>query len=212
MLFRSCTTTGALTCTMQGTVPGAAYAITVYATNKEAAPSTVTKDGPAGDFANVIAGLPNSPRYVGATITGSGAPYGATITFRASLKAGGAVDTTVTKYTCTVFNMSGSQVGTPINVTPPSGLTATTDMACNLTGLSLDTSYVVTITATSAEGESFPAQAPPLVVAVPPAPQGVTYNATDVPATISWSNPGTGSSKITIYSRSEEHTSELQSH
>ena len=195
----TCTTTGARTCTMQGTVQGAAYAITVYATNKEAAPSTITKDGPAGDFTNVIAGLPNSPRYASATITGSGPTYGATVTFQASLAAGATVDTSVTKYTCTLLSISGNQVGSPIDVTPPAGLTPTTNMTCNLTGLSNNTSYIVMITASNADGESYPASAPPLVVATPPAPQGVKYDTTVSPANLSWSNPGTGTTKVTFY-------------
>ena len=192
-----CVTSGATTCTINGTVQGAAYAITVYATNKE--PGGLTKDGPAGDFVNVIAGLPNSPVYAGATL---GAPsrsgVAATVNFTPSLIAGGGADTSITKYTCALYNSSGNVVQS-VDVTPPGNVTSTTPLSCDFSNLGA-TSYTVAITATNSNGTSFPTTAPQLVVATPPAPQSVSYDTTQSPPVLSWGTVGTGTNTVTLYS------------
>jgi alpha-tubulin suppressor-like RCC1 family protein len=164
---QSCTTTGALTCTVTGLTNGTSYTFAVTAANTEglsglsvasAAVVPLTVGGP-------VAGIPGSPTGVTAVV-GDGEVV---VSWDEPFRDGGAA---VTGYTVT---------STPGAKT----CTSTFALPCTVTGLTNGTSYTFTVTAQNIAGLSglsvasaavvplAPVVVPPTVVSVPPTVQSV---------------------------------------
>ena len=172
----SCSTSGALSCTVTGLTNGTTYTFTVKAT-------TVVGTGPAGLSNPVIpATVPSAPRSVEA-IPSSGQVL---VAWDAPASNGGSA---ITGYTVTAS---------------PGGATCTTTGAysCTISGLSNGTAYTFSFTATNGVGtgpaaDSTPTGTPADVPSVPLSP-GVVPHTTS--ATVSWSTPASdGGSPITGY-------------
>ncbi len=173
---KTCTTTGAVSCTVTGLTNGQAYTFTATATN-------AIGTGPASGASNSVtpAGLPSAP-------TGSAATPGnhaALIAWTAADDNGAAV----TGYAVT---------------SSPGGLTCTTtgELSCVVAGLDNGTPYTFTVIATNVVGPG-PASTPTAAVTpvpVPDPPSSVLAIASDATALVSWEAPGSdGGSPITGY-------------
>ena len=174
---QTCSTTGALSCTVTGLTNGTSYTFTVVATNSVGAGSASAASSPV-----VPVGSPGAPTGVTAT-AGNGQ---ATVTWVAPASNGGSP---ITGYTVTAA---------------PGGQTCSTTgaLSCTVTGLTNGTSYTFTVVATNSVGSSG-ASAPSastVPVAVPGAPSGVMAVGGDRMATVSWVAPvSTGGASITGY-------------
>lgn len=174
---RTCTTTGALGCTVSALVNGTPYTFTVTATN---AIGTGAASSPS---------TPVTPRTVPGAPTGVAAVAGnaaADVTWSAPASNGGSA---ITGYTVT---------------SNPDGLTCTTTAAlgCTVIGLANGTPYTFTVTATNVAGTgpASSASTPVTPRTIPGAPIGVTAVAGDTSADVSWSAPVfDGGSAITGY-------------
>ena len=136
---RTCTTTGATSCTVTGLTNGIAYTFTVAATNSAGT-------GPSSAASNSVTprDLPGAP--TGVTATAGDAQ--ATVSWVAPTSTGG---TAITGYTVT---SSASLVGTPVRTCTTTGATT-----CTVTGLVNDVTYTFTVTASSAAGTGLPSAA-----------------------------------------------------
>ena len=170
----SCSTTGALTCTVTGLTNGTAYSFLVAANNSEG----------SGDAAQADATpytVPGAPSGVSATAGAASA----TVSWNAAVGNGAAIS----GYTVTAA---------------PGGKTCTTigALSCTVTGLTNGTSYTFTVTASNASGDgpASAASAPATPRTTPDAPTAVSAVAGDGSATVSWSAPSfDGGSSITGY-------------
>ena len=136
---RTCTTTGATSCTVTGLTNGIAYTFTVAATNSAGT-------GPSSVASNSV-----TPRDVPGAPTGVTATAGdaqATVSWVAPTSTGG---TSITGYTVT---SQSSLVGTPVRTCTTTGATT-----CTVTGLVNDVTYTFTVTASSAAGTGLPSAA-----------------------------------------------------
>jgi Tfp pilus assembly protein PilE len=182
---QTCTTTGALSCTVGGLDPGITYTVTVSATN------AVGTGGLGSTSVSAPVSVPGAP--VGPTATSGATGTGAiTLSWSAPTSTGGS---SITGYTVTATPTSGS--GTQTCVT--SGATQ-----CTVTGLVEGAQYTMSVVAANVagvgNGAATSATAP---LALPGAPTGVSTNpgaAGSGAVTVSWSAPAdTGGSAVTGY-------------
>ncbi|MGA9148625.1 MAG: fibronectin type III domain-containing protein, partial [Candidatus Nanopelagicales bacterium] len=173
---RTCTTGGALTCTVTGLTNGLAYTFTVSATN-EAGTSTPS----AASTPVTPRTVPDAPSSVVA-VAGNGS---ATVSWRAPVSDGGA---TVSGYMVTA---SGG------------GRTCSTSSAltCEVTGLTNGTAYTFTATATNSVGRSASseASAPVTPAMVPGSVSIVEGTAGDGQVDLAWTSPAEHGSEIADY-------------
>jgi Tfp pilus assembly protein PilE len=184
---QTCMTTTATSCTVAGLDPGAAYTVTVAATN------AVGTGAAASTSASAPASAPGVPTGLSAT---AGVPGSAAISVSWSAPASNGGDP-ITGYTATATSSNGaSAVQT---------CATTSATACTITSLEPGVAYIVTVTATTAAGTSANATtyATAPVTTVPDTPSSLVA----VPGasgsgaiTLSWSTPaGDGGSAITGY-------------
>jgi Tfp pilus assembly protein PilE len=190
---QTCTTTGALSCTVGGLDPGITYTVTVSATN------AVGTGGLGSTSVSAPVSVPGAP--VGPTATSGATGTGAiTLSWSAPTSTGGS---SITGYTVTATPTSGS--GTQTCVT--SGATQ-----CTVTGLVEGAQYTMSVVAANVagvgNGAATSATAP---LALPGAPTGVSTNpgaAGSGAVTVSWSAPAdTGGSAVTGYTVTATPTS-----
>ena len=178
----SCTTTGALGCTVSNLTNGDSYTFTVTATS-DAGTGAASTPSPAVTPATV----PDAPTGVGA-IAGD---RSVSVTWSPPGFDGGSA---VTGYTATATDQTNP--GNPQETcqgTDPSD-------QCTVSGLTNGDSYVVTVTATNAVGTGSAASSAPVVpAAVPGRPSGVTAAPGDASALVSWTAPSSNGSTITGY-------------
>ena len=175
---RTCTTTGAVSCTVTGLDNGTAYTFTVTAANEAGDSRASQRSAPVTPRT-----VPDPPRSVSAVPGDSSAE----VSWRAPSFNGGAA---VTGYTATAT---------------PDGSTCTTTGAtsCAVTGLDNGTAYTFTVTAANEAGGSEPSQPSTAVTArtVPDAPTAVTATASeDGQSQVSWTAPSfDGGAEIARY-------------
>jgi hypothetical protein len=172
---KTCTTTGALSCTVSGLTNGQAYTFTVTATNSvgTGVPST------ASDPVTPV-GVPDKPTGVTAT-AGAGS---ALVSWTAPVDTGGSA---ITGYTAT---------------SSPGGKTcATSGTSCTVSGLTNGQAYTFTVTATNGlgTGAASTASAPVTPTDVPDKPTSVHAVARDSAANVLWVAPYNNGSAITDY-------------
>ena len=136
---RTCTTTGATSCTVTGLVNGISYTFTVAATN-----ATGTSPSSAASNAVTPRDVPGAPTGV----TASAGDARATVTWVAPTSTGGSA---ITGYTVT---SAANLVGAPVRT-----CTTTGALTCTVTGLTNDVTYTFTVTATNAGGTGLPSAA-----------------------------------------------------
>ncbi|MEI8405572.1 MAG: fibronectin type III domain-containing protein, partial [Actinomycetes bacterium] len=171
----TCTTTGALTCTVNGLTNGTTYSFTVVATNG-------TGDGPAGTSNQVTPStVPTAPLTPSATAGNAKA----TVSWTTPSSDGGSP---ITGYTVT---------------SSPGSFTCTTTgaLTCTVNGLTNGTAYTFSIVATNANGDGPAATTSPVTPAtLPSAVINPTAVAGNAQATVRWTAPAsTGGSPITGY-------------
>jgi titin len=175
----SCSTSGALTCTVPGLINGTSYTFTVTARNSV---GTGLAGGPS------IAVIPGTPP------TAPGAPTGVSAT----------VDDSQTTISWTPPSDGGSPI-TGYTVTgSPSGSCSTTATSCLITGLTNGQLYTFDVTAMNAIGTGpagvttvTPAPPPPTV---PGAPQSLNATAGVSDVMLAWSAPASdGGASISNY-------------
>jgi hypothetical protein len=171
--------------TVTGLTNGTTYTFKVSAT-------TANGTGPDSASSNSVTpnGLPGAPTGVSAT----GGNGQATVTWTAPSNNGGS---TITKYTVTPYIGSTAQTPVTVSGSPPG--TSTT-----VTGLTNGTTYTFKVSATNANGTGPDSSASnavtPSAPSAPAAPTGVSANAGNGSASVSWTAPtDTGGSTITKY-------------
>jgi large repetitive protein len=175
---KTCTTTGALSCTVAGLTNGTAYTFTVTATN-----GSGTGPSSAASAAVVPATVPGAPTAVTATSNASGQ--------------------SVVHWTAPTSN--GGLAISGYTVTSNAGQTCTTTGAttCTVAGLTNGVTYTFTVTATNAAGTgpASSASAPATPAGPPVAPTNVkAASGQNVSSTVSWSAPtDDGGTPITRY-------------
>jgi hypothetical protein len=171
---KSCSTTGATTCTVTGLRNGQTYKVKVRAENSQV-------KGPASAVVEVEAGLPGTPSGVLTT------------------SENGAVLVSWTPAADNGFPISNYNV---VASPGPRGCNAAATTSCTVSGLTNGSPYTFTVSATNAKGtgaDSTPS-APTTPATVPGAPTGVSATAGNASATVSFSAPAsTGGSAITGY-------------
>ncbi|MEZ5247135.1 MAG: fibronectin type III domain-containing protein [Acidimicrobiales bacterium] len=173
----TCSTSGALSCTVAGLTNGTAYTFAVMATNGEGTgpPSAV-------------------PGWL-TPATLPGAPTGATARLSGETEA-------VVWWTAPESNGGSAIVSYTVTASPGGASCETTGaLSCTVSGLTAGETYAFTVAATNGIGTGPPSAASETVVATAPdAPTGVIAVAGDATATVSWSAPvSDGGSPITIY-------------
>ena len=186
-IIGSCSTTGALTCTVPPLTAGNLYYIDVRASNLagQGAPNS-----PRVTIAPV--GVPTAPRLVTAA-AGNGS---ATISWALPTRSGGYV---ITQFTAKAFTTVNGTVPaatctfTVVNIADP--------MSCTIPGLTNARTYSVAVSATNPIGTG-PDSTPRVSVrpaAAPDAPAAPTVAASYTTAQVTWTAPGNGGSAITGY-------------
>ena len=174
---KTCTTTGALTCTVTALTNGTGYTFTVTATNSSGT------------------GAASTPST---TVMPVGAPYPPT-------NVGGVAGNTQVVVSWTASSNGGSAITGYNAVASPGGAVCVTTGAttCTVTGLTNGTAYTFTVTATNALGTSAASGPSAAVtpVSVPSAPRGVTGTAGGPgQIAVTWVAPSSsGGSTITAY-------------
>lgn len=171
---RTCTTTGALSCTVTGLTNGTPYTFTVTATNSagtgaaSAASAVVTPTGT----------VPTEPRNVSATAGNASA----VVTWSAPTNPGSSA---VTGYTVT---------------STPGGRTCTTTgaLTCTVSGLTNETPYFFTVTATNASGTSAASTASNIVTPVGPSTANIVIEGSRDGRRINFEGESTGLAAGTI--------------
>jgi hypothetical protein len=126
----TCTTTGALTCTVTGLTNGTAYTFTAIATN--AAGPSIASAPSASITPRTVPGAPTA-------VLGVGGSAQVSVSWTAPLSNGGS---TITSYTATAVQDTSKHC------------TTTNTLTCNVTGLAAGTGYTFTVKATNAAGTS----------------------------------------------------------
>jgi hypothetical protein len=177
--FTCAWTSGPTQCTVVGLTNGTSYTFTVNATNANGTgvPSTPSN-------AAIPLGVPSPPTAVLA-FGGSAAGGQAVVSWSAPNTDGG---TAVTGYTATASD-------------GVSTCTTNGALACTITGLTDNTSYTVTVTATNLVGTSDPSAASTgtMISGLPDPPSGVSAVAGAGQATVSWTAPSGNGSSISGY-------------
>ncbi len=174
---RTCTTSGATSCTVTNLTNGVSYTFTVVATNARG-------DSPASAPSNAVTpiAVPGKPTAV-QVVPGD---QQVTVSWTAPVVTGGSP---ITGYTVT---------------SSPGGFTCTSvapTTTCVVSGLTNGTSYTFTVVATNAAGDSLPSSASAATTpSTPPdAPTGVTATPGNTTALVSWTAPYDGGVPITGY-------------
>ena len=186
-VVNSCTTTGALTCTVPALTAGNLYYVEVRASN-------LAGQGVASSPRVTIApvGVPTAPRLVTAT-AGSGT---ATISWALPSRSGGYVMTQFTAKAYTTVNGKvpvATCIFTVVNIADP--------MSCTINGLTNARTYSVAVSATNPIGTG-PESTPRVSVkpaAVPDGPAAPTVTPSYTTAQVSWVAPANGGSAIIGY-------------
>jgi len=174
----TCTTTGALTCTVNGLTNGTSYFVSVTATNADGTgpPSAVAAVTPAT--------VPGTPTNVTATAGNTQA----TVTWTAPASTGGA---TITQYVVTASGGGGQ------TCTWSSGA-----LTCAVTGLVNGAQYTFTVVAQNRAGTGAASATSNAIMPIgaPPSPTGASATAGDQQATVNCTAPVTnGGATITSY-------------
>ena len=179
---KSCTTTGALTCTVSHLTNGTPYTYKVHATNGRGTGPTSTPS------ASVV---PASPPTTEPTLTGTSSGNGSiTLDWKPVTpgKDGGA---TITGY------VTHAEIGTTVKATTNVAATATT---ATVSGLVNGTAYRVTVAAVNSAGDGPPATSGEITPAGPPTkPVKVVAEAADGAVLIIWTAPSAAGTAITGY-------------
>jgi titin len=173
---KTCTTTGALTCTVTGLTNGTAYTFTVTATND-------VGTGAASAASNSV-----TPATV------PDAPTGATAV-RGNAQA-------TVSWTAPAFNGGSPITGYTVTSSPGSFTCTSAGTSCTVTGLTNGTAYIFTVTATNAVGTGAPSWPSNIVTpaTVPGAPTSVVATRGNASASVSWTAPASnGGSPISGY-------------
>ena len=172
-----CTTTGETSCTVTGLTDGTGYTFTVTATNQ------VGESDPSAASETVTPQTTPSAPSIPETTPGDGQVE---LTWTAPTSTGGSA---ITGYTVTA-DPGGAQC------------TTTGATSCAITGLTNNTSYTFTVTATNAEGDG-PASNPTAPIApgfVPGSPTGIAITPSNSAVTVTWTAPAnSGGTEITGY-------------
>ena len=182
---RTCTTTGALTCSVTGLTGGTSYTFTVTATNSSGT-------GPASAASNAVTPTGNLVPGAPTGVTATAGNASAVVSWTAPAVVGSSA---ITGYTVT---SASTLLGTPVRTCTTSGATS-----CTVSNLTNGIAYTFTVTATNAAGTGAASAASNAVTpgsAVPSEPRSVTATAGDAAATVVWVAPTTpGSSAVTGY-------------
>ncbi len=178
----TCTTSGALNCTINGLTNGLTYTVTVVATNVNG----------SGTASGQLTATPSTKPSAPVNVSGVAGNASVQVSWTVPATSGGS---TILSYTVTAYVNS-----TPVTTcTTPDGSTLT----CNVTGLTNGTAYTFKVTATNANGQSpaslasSPSTTP---TGNPGAPTGVQATAGNGQLTATWTAPvSTGGSSITQF-------------
>ncbi len=178
---KTCTTNGALFCTVTGLTTGVTYTFTVYATNSDGQGS----DSPSSN-AVIMPTTPGAPRNV----TGAPTDKAIAVSWLAPMSDGGAP---ITAYTVQAYN----------GVTPSGTCTTTGAFSCTVTGLTNGTMYTFTVVATNLVGDGPASVASAAIragITAPSSPRGLFVMPGKGFVTVFW-NPSVsdGGSPITGY-------------
>ena len=178
---KTCTTNGALFCTVTGLTTGVTYTFTVFATNSDGQGS----DSPSSN-AVLMPTTPGAPRNV----TGAPTDKAITVSWLAPMSDGGA---SITAYTVHAYD----------GVTPAGTCTTTGALTCTVTGLTNGTSYTFTVVATNLVGDGPASTASAAIqagITAPSAPSGLFVMPGKGFVTVFW-NPSAsnGGAPITWY-------------
>jgi len=174
----TCTTDGALTCTVTGLTNGTAYTVTVTATNAVATGQPSEPSEPV----ELPLLVPSAPTGVQAVADNAES----TVTWEPPESDGGSP---ITGYTATA---------------DPGSNTCTTDgaLTCTVTGLTNGTAYTFTVTATNIAGTSLPSTPSAAVTprTVPGSPTAVVGTPGNTEVAVAWTAPASnGGSSVTGY-------------
>jgi large repetitive protein len=165
---KTCSTTGALTCTVSGLADGTTYTFRVRASNAVGLGPSSLPSNPA-----TPSHLPTPPVTVTATATTTSG------TVRVTWKAATPNGTKITSYTVTSTPAGGTCTTTKV----------TGSLSCTVTGLTDGTAYVFRVVATNKQGSgppSTPSNAVTPLVAPTGGPTIVTASSTNQSITVAW--------------------------
>ncbi|MEI7479597.1 MAG: fibronectin type III domain-containing protein, partial [Actinomycetes bacterium] len=178
----TCTTSGALNCTINGLTNGLTYTVTIVATNVNG----------SGAASSSLTATPSTRPSAPVNVTAVAGNASAEVSWTVPATSGGS---TILSYTVTAYVNS-----TPVTTcTTPDGST----LSCLVTGLTNGTAYTFKVTATNANGQSpqslasSPSTTP---TGNPGPPTGVQVTAGNGQLTATWTAPvSTGGSPITQF-------------
>lgn len=174
---KTCTSTGALTCTVTGLTAGTTYTFTVTATNANGTSAPSAASSPIQ-----ILGTPSPPASVTATRGDS--------QITASWSASAANGSTISGYVATA-QPGGKTCST----------TGTATLTCTITGLTNGTAYAVSVVANSNNGSSASSNPSNSVTpaGLPTAPTGVVGQRGDSSVLVSWAASSGNGDPVTNY-------------